>query len=405
MTPNELVKPYFTKRPSRRIENLSNEDYLKIPAVNYSLLKERTSFDMLCRIEGMNGLPMDLQRLIELRGGNSSDVMELVEQETPRTVPVNFLRLTKEEPPVKLSDAQKALLSALQEAGELDSREVHSATVKGAVAKGWAERFVKEITEQGVTEEVKASRAEALTMGTVFHACVLEPHRFHSDAFYKEWQLSPTKSLVSKEALAALADDPTRKLITSEIVERARRISEAVWQHDEAKRILSLPGKAEITFEVWEELDPITKIGVMRKIKVDWLPDSPDEGELDLKKTREDIDNESDGTFEGGDWRPRSIVKKFFYHGQRAFYGDTLAMFEKRRRPHSRILLATDKPPYKVRVFDLEGTEDQRSLICDGRGLVQERLAKFIMAYMDNKWEAYQHEGCVTLTNGRTTGV
>lgn len=407
LTPAQaLVAPFFQKRPGRRIEGLTNEDYLKIPAVQSSLLKEKTSKDMLCRIEGMMALPLELQRLIELRGGNSSDVMELVEQET-RTVPTNFLRLGTAATPAKMTDTQKALLEALQQASEVKADDFNAGTVKSAVSNGWAERFVKEALKP-VTEETKKGRAEALVLGTVFHMCILEPHRFHADAFYKEWQIAPGKSLTSEEALKALADDPTRKLITPEIVERARRISEAVWEHDEAKRILTLPGKAESTIEVW---DP--EFQVMRKIKVDWLPDSQDEGELDLKKTCDEIDNESEDMFEGGDWRPRAICRRFGYHIQRSFFGDTLAMYEQqeavknktsfKRRPHSRILLATDRAPYKVRVFDMEGVDDQRSLICEGRGLYRNRLAKFVLAYMDNKWEAYQHEGCVTLTNGRTT--
>jgi hypothetical protein len=388
------LKPFFSKRPPRRIEGLSNDEYLQIPAVNYSLLKEKTSADMACRILGLKSLPLELQRLIELRGGDASDVMELVEQETPRTVPRNFLRLGTAEIPAKLTDAQQKLVDALK-AGEVDCRDAHSGTVKSFVTKGWAERFVKEVTEQGVSEDVKASRAEALVMGTVFHMCILEKHRFESDLFHKEWQLSPTKSLVSKEALAALAEDPTRKLITPEIVDRARRIGDAVWEHKEAARILSLPGKSEVAFEVWDEGS-----ACMRKLKVDWLPDSMEEGELDLKKTHECIDNESDDTFDGqGDWRPRAIIKRWNYALQRVFYADTLAMVERRRRPHSRILLATDHPPYKVRLFDMEGVEDTRSLLVKSRGIYMNRMAKFTLAYLDNQFEQYENEGCVTLAD------
>jgi hypothetical protein len=375
----QLLAPFFAQRPNRLVKDLPFEDYVKIPATNFSILKESTTLEM-----------PELLRLLELRGGGAADAFEMLEQEELRPVPRNFYRSPEDAAtPKKPSDPQKRLLEALA-AGEVDGRQFSAATIKKAVTDGWAEVFVKEVMEKGVSEDMLASRAEALTLGTVCHMAVLEPHRFHSEVFFKEWQLCPTKSLVSQAAQDALAADPTRRLVTSEIVEKARWMAAAVWKHKLAAEILSLPGQSEATIEIWD-----SELQLMRKCRIDRLPDDQGAGFIDLKKTRTGL---SDGELRGA-------IRGRQYQGQQAMYLDTLAMMEKKQRPAVYMLFVTDRPPYIARMRDINELDPEKSLICDGRQLYLDRLAMWALAWHEENWEAYENEGAPMLTNGRSAGV
>lgn len=389
----QLLAPFFQKRPNRLVPKVPFEVYQKEwMGVNSSILREGTPYEMLCKMQAILNLSPEMARLVELRGGDASMAMELLEESTPKTVPRNFVKLVKwpalnDKP--KPTDAQKAILENVADK-EVDAREFHSSALSKCLANGWVEYVVKEVQEESVTEDVKASRAEALTMGTVFHECVLEPDRFHSDRFHKEWQLSPTRSLVSKAALEALHEDPTRRLITPEIVDRARRISDAVWKHKEAARLLLEEGDSEISLEVWD-----VELQLMRKCRIDRLPRNRECGQIDLKKTRKGL---SDGEI-------RSTIRTFGYHIQNSMYIDTLAMYEGKQRGPSYMIFATDEPPYLARVVEINLHEPDVSLICDGRGLYADRLARWALAWHEENWEAFENEGAYPLTNGRTIGA
>lgn len=389
MTSN-ILKPFFTKRPNRLVHDLPFEDYQRLEAINSSLLKEDTPYEMWCKLKAFLELPEDLRALLEMQGGDAATAMKYLHDEQPRMVPRFFIRyLRMPEKADKASKPQIALVEQVRDAqGPVDSREFASKTVQICKEKGWITMHMEEVEETGVTEEVKHGRVEALTEGKCIHAAILEPHLFDAGEWTKHWQLSPTKSLCSKKALEAQAEDPSRALITPEIVDTARQARDAVWKHKEAARLLLEPGHSEVSLEVWDG-----DMQVMRKCRFDRLPDNPEAGVIDIKKTRKGL---STGELRG-------TIRQYGIHAQAAYYLDGLGFYGARRNPYH-LIFVTDCEPFMARVVEINQHEDMASLVVDGRGIYAERLASFCLGYHEGcKFSAYEDEGSFPLTNGRTS--
>lgn len=383
----DLLHPFFDRagRENRLMPGLPFAGYQAIAAANASLLRHPTPCEMLHYLTAMAALPAESQKLVEARGGDASDALALVREMAPRTVPRNFVKLGRAiEDGEKITDKQRELCGKLG-GDPVDAREFHAATLNVCLSKGWAKIDMQEVEEDAVKPETKESRAYSLAVGDATHKAILEPHLFDADQWHKHWQLSPTKGITSDLALAAQAEDPSRRLITSEIVDIARRCRDAVWEHKEAARLLLEPGECEISAEAW---DP--EMGIWRKVRMDRLPNNREAGIIDIKTTHTSL---LAHPF-------KSSVYSFGYHIQAAFYLDTLQMVEGGElRKNFYLIAVTKEPPFMARVFEMHGALPEVSFIEKGRDIyLNDRLPAFVLAYNEGEFAAYQNEGAFLLT-------
>lgn len=385
----DILGPVFNPgifEPNRLIPNLPFEDYQRLPGVNASLLKQMTPYEMLSYAVGVAALDETERALVELTGSNCADVLERVELATPHTVPVRWVTAARNLiESDKLSDAQKAAWAKVIEG--CDSREINGSTLASMDNKGLLRFETREVTESRLTDDQKASRAMNLAVGKATHTAILEPHMFDADTWHQHYQLCPSKTLTSKAALEAQASDP-RMLITSEIVDTARRCRDAVWKHRLAAELLR-DGQNEITGKAWND-EPMC----WQKIRIDHLPNDSAKGIVDIKTTRASL---SDSAL-------RSEIYKFGYHLQAAFYLDTLAMIEMDaqarsvRRDQFHIIFVTKTAPFMARCKEINLSPPDENLVERGRALYTERLAQYAHSWhVEKEWWAYEHEGITTL--------
>lgn len=377
-SPKELFRPYFTQggRQNRRTDGMPFAEYQAIPAVNQSLLRQPTAYEMLCYQAALTQIDAEAQWLVESRGASVVEAMGMVEEMKPRTVPRMFVAFAMRPPKgIKITPAQSKILDQLEGTKWVDAGEFHSGSLNTCLSNGWVQQQHFEAPVASVSDSVRAGRAEALCIGDASHKAILEPHMFDADEWHQHWQLCPTESLVSQKALAAQAEDPTRRLITPAIIDTARRVRDAVWRHKKAAELLRLPGKPEVVVEVWD-----VEMEVHRKIRVDWLPDAIDQPTVDIKTTRKNLQSFKGAVYENG------------YHVQDAFYTDTLAMFEGQPRPGFMIIAVTKEPPFIARVFELNQALPDESFYVKGREIYMERLATLCMGYHNDQWDAYENE-------------
>jgi hypothetical protein len=356
--------------------------YQQLPGVNASILKQQTTFEMASYVAGLSALDAHERALAELTGAGVSDILERVEQTCPRTVPVKLVKLARNVVESdKLSPAQKEVVAALL-SSPMDSREFKGATLSALDAKGLINWEDTERSEVQLSPAVRESRAQALTIGTTVHAAILEPHLFDAGEWQKHWQLSPSKGLTTKDALQAAAEDPTRQLITPEIVDTARRCRDAVWKHKLAADLLSQPGQSEVTAQAWDD-----QAQCWRKARFDRLPNDPSYGIIDIKTTHTGL----------GHSQLRGAMYKFAYNLQSAYYLDTLAMIERKPRDMFHLIFVTKEAPFLCRCVEVNTAMEEDSLVVKGRELYLERLAMFAVAWFDRLWEAYENEPLTTL--------
>ena len=377
------IPQFFDMRGARLVADLPFADYQAIPAVNASLLKQPTRLEMWHYVTGLHSLPPAERALLEMTGANAATVVDRLTEYTPHTTPRHFVRfLSWPMKADKPSKAQTELVEACA-AEPMDAREFNAKTLGICCDKGWVTTEVREVEEIGVSPQVRDSRAQALAIGKATHTAILEPHLFDASEWQKHYQLCPTKSLVSEAALQVLAEDPTRELLTPEIIDTARRCRDAVWKHQQAAHLLSQPGRSEVTAEVWD-----SEMGVMRKARIDRLPDDPAVGIVDVKTTHGSLL-----------LHPfRSVCYQFGYGQQLAFYQDTLAMLEAKPREAAYIIAVTKEAPFMCRVFELLQALPDLSFITKGREVYQERMAEFCLGHHEASWTAYENEGAVLLT-------
>lgn len=234
----------------------------------------------------------------------------------------------------------------------------------------------------------------AFSLGDAVHIATLEPERFDKIQGEEEFfQYVPGGTgLKSKAAKEAFKADPSRPMVTPELISKARYMRDAILENDFARLILSPPADKELSGFVW---DPDAQ--VIRKIRLDF---SPKKGNYDLDiKTCDSCD-------EYAFW---ASIKKFKYGAKCAYYQDTAAMIRGTLpRPYF-YLVAVSGPkgeskgvydaPYECQVFEIASPVDELSLMAEGRAFYMDRLSKFSNAAHTNHWEAWQHQqGACVLT-------
>jgi len=366
---------------NRLIPDMSFADYQRLPGVNASLLKNPTAYEMLACLTGMAQLDGLDRMLAEMSGDRAQEIMERVERCQPRKVPVKLVSLHPLEFGYgKLTDAQAAVVESLAK-GPKDSRDFNASTLMSLDKKGFLVWQDTEKEEVEMTPAMKESKVYNFTVGTVTHAAILEPHLFDADKWQEHWVLSPTKQLTTGMALECLAENPGKTLVTPEIIDTARRCRDAVWKVDLAQQLLR-EGQSEVTGQAWCE-DGLC----WRKIRIDFLPKDKSLGVADVKTTRVPLSDHS----------LRSEVYKMSYHLQAAAYLSTLGLIEGKEREQFHIIWVSKSAPFMARCTELNTAPLEENFIVQGRDLFYNRMAVFIQAVLDQKFDAYEHEGVYSL--------
>lgn len=199
--------------------------------------------------------------------------------------------------------------------------------------------------EPGEVESVEEQK-EALTLGTLTHAIILEPWKFQPEHFDKYFvRFTETKGLNTKAAKEAILSNPGKLLVTPKLIETAYRIrAEAFDTNEYAQELLKSPdGMIESSGLAW---DPANEI--MRKIRPDYLPRKGKAfGDyiLDIKTTRKPLHQFPKECWTMG------------YFTQAAWYLDTHELITG-HRPHSFVwLVVTNKAPFMSRLFFMQNRD------------------------------------------------
>lgn len=388
MTSQEILSPSFDMLP--RPEVLADVPFWKyqsMPGINASILKEQTPHEMWLKFEAMHLLPaLEVQRL-EGRDEGVAGYLSAVAEQAPLKVPRNYIVKGNNVDEGKLTPAQERMLAQLSD-DPIDARELHTATLNKVLDKGWAKIVVKEEQVSRVSEEVKETRARALTLGDMIHKAVLEPNLIDSEHWKEHYQLSPTNKLTGKKAEEAREEAPHLTLITSEIYETAFRCRDSVWGHNEAARLLMLPGKSEVTMRVWDD-DNLC----IRKCRVDRLPDDIGEDMIELKSTRVSLGPERNP------YGIKSEISKRRYDLAARYYFDIAAIAEGKPRKGFSMIWVQNEAPFLTRVVNLTDAIPEISYMQSGLEIYREQLARFAVCYHQGcQFEAYQNEGAFALT-------
>lgn len=224
------------------------------------------------------------------------------------------------------------------------------------------------------------------SLGDALHIATLEPERFDLEHGEEEFfQYSPTKGLDTKKATEAFAADPSRPLVTPELISKARFMRDAIFRNHLAKQLLSPPADKELSGYAWDE-----DFQVIRKIRLDF---SPKVGNYDIDlKSAESVN-------EMAFW---SAIKKYKYGAKAAFYQDTAALIRNQVPRPLFYFIAVAGPkaenkgvhdsPYMARVFEIGSPVAELNLMEEGRSFYMDRLGKFANAARQNDFEAYDHQ-------------
>ncbi len=265
-----------------------------------------------------------------------------------------------------------------------------------AAAPGLNASLLKEPTAADMRHElmrVQEKLTYAFALGEALHKAVLEPDLFDGDGILEYFAYSPTKGLDTKAAREALAADPTRPLVTPEIIDKARFLRDAIYCHRFAAKLLRGDSKRELSGFAWDEENQ-----VMRKIRVDFLPAGPANYLLDIKSMQQ-VDSKA-GVL--------SVIRKFGYALQGAWYLDTHKLITGEARELFYILAVTGPmganddvhdAPYKARVFEINGAIPADNLVYEGRERYEEKVGVFLDAAHNSSWGAYEHEEPILLTS------
>lgn len=176
-------------------------------------------------------------------------------------------------------------------------------------------------------------QTDAMLLGSLVHAMVLEPHVVEPNYLRAEKVDRRTKE--GKAQWAAMQSED-KTLVKAEVWETAERMAESVLDCGVASSLVmeaAAMNKIEVEFK-WND----NRFGVERKSKVDGITDHTI---VDLKTT-------TDAT-RGFD---RSVVK-YWYHTQAAYYRDALASAGMSRSLFT--IIAVEKtPPYAVAIVRMD---------------------------------------------------
>lgn len=130
------------------------------------------------------------------------------------------------------------------------------------------------------------ARAQAFTVGTLVHWCVLEPWRFDPENKDRFMVLCETEGLATKRAMAQRKEQPQHLLVTGDHLRQAHECLVAIRCHERAMHLLTNPhlNFAQEVMGAW--FDP--ELSIWRKWKIDLMPINGNYM-LDVKSTRRNL--------------------------------------------------------------------------------------------------------------------
>lgn len=209
----------------------------------------------------------------------------------------------------------------------------------------------------------------AMEFGRAYHALILGAGPAVAEIDATTWRTKAATEAAEK------ARAEGRIPLLAKDAERLHDMAWALAQHPVAAPLFARPGKAEQTF-----VAPDPDTGVMCRIRVDWMPDVPDDARVivcDLKTTS----NAEPIAF------ARSMAN-YGYHQQGAFYCDVLGWAgHDHGRPPRFVLVAQEKePPHLVTI-----AEPDEQAIEWGRELNREALRLYRRCTDTGVWPGYDH--------------
>lgn len=201
----------------------------------------------------------------------------------------------------------------------------------------------------------------SMSLGTLVHRLVLEPHREHEIAVW-------TGKVRNGKAWDLFEVENQGKIITKpDEYDQARRMRDSILANPYVASALRKPGKAEMEFHGID-----AQFGCPVKGCFDWLGE---EILLDLKKTGESIH----------EFETKSIWN-YDYHVQMSFYLRLAEIYDGRRRSFGWVVVEDD-PPYSTMMV-----LPQPEHLEIGKREVERMLEKFSECWTAKAWPGYDTE-------------
>lgn len=209
----------------------------------------------------------------------------------------------------------------------------------------------------------KREPTRAMVIGSALHAAVLEPELFAIQYMLLR-NVTDRRASEYKQAVAVHGAD---FVLTGSEADYVAGMQETVRSHPYAGRVLSDPGRAELSVIT---TDPVT--GVAVRCRFDWLTDAGKP--VDLKTTL--------------DARPDAFarsVANYRYHVQAAFYSDVW-QWETGETLDRFVFLAVEKGmPHALAPYMLDD-----EAIAEGRRLYREALNLYADCLERDEWPGYE---------------
>lgn len=213
--------------------------------------------------------------------------------------------------------------------------------------------------------EQEIEETDALRIGSAVHSAVLEPETVE-DAVAVLPKLNLRTKAGKAERDEFLAAHPTHTIVKADEWELIKEIKTSVWSHPAARRLLEMPGKAEVSYIAEHE-------GDVFKARPDRLTDSGIV--IDFKTARD----ASPHAFTGA-------CAKLHYHVQEAWYRDVMGMLG--TEVQAFVFIAVEKkPPYGVGVYMLDASD-----VSLGRNLCAKALDGIKQCQALNHWPCYSEK-------------
>ena len=200
-----------------------------------------------------------------------------------------------------------------------------------------------------------------MTLGTLAHMLLLEPHREYTDLAI--W----TGKVKNGKVWDAFEEANKEKLIVKpQELGKAREMVAGVLANPMvANALRKQQGQAELEYMGVDEVFEVPVKGGF-----DWISDTMI---LDVKKTA--------GTIR--EFEQRSIYK-YGYHIQAAFYQRLAKLMDGKERMYGWIVIEDSEP------FECQIVLPHEQHLSDGEAIVEEALAKFMVCMRDKTWPGYE---------------
>lgn len=266
---------------------------------------------------------------------------------------------------------------------DIPSQQYHDHKATPEVSRGIVVKMISQTPEHVramIDGKIKKEPTDAMISGTMIDMALLEPDKFIEGVTH---YIKPAGlNLTTVEGRAWKKDHPleipripmeTDKPDTASVAD-IKAMIESVMRHKVARKLVERGRKQESAFAFDKET------GLLRKIRMDSRLQE-NTGRLvigDLKST------EQGGTTE------EKFAKKIVNHGlfiQNPFYSDVLKDLSNGEMPFFLFFVVERKPPYTVRVFQLDSVG-----IEIGRNEIRKSLTTFAKCKAEDKWPDWQDE-------------